>query len=251
MQACFCPIRICSFTTMLWSLPNLFTLINLLLGCSGIYFVFHQEPTLAIIAIGGSLLMDFLDGTIARAMHVSHPVGVELDSLADVISFGVLPSSMLLVLLQQSELDNIHPWLPLVAFIFAGMGAMRLAKFNIDERPSHHFYGLPIPAAAIYLAGLYWSSISSGDGLFWIFNPYFLLLSLLSLSYLMLSNIPHFHFKVQSLGWRGQEIKWIYLVVVLVAILLFRELGISIAIVLYTLFSWLTVSMEKNKSANQ
>ena len=166
-------------------------------------------------------------------------MGVQLDSLADVVSFGVLPGSMLFVLLQSQDMysGTLMQYLPFSAFVFPVFGAYRLAKFNLDDRVADHFYGLPIPSAAIYLAGLYW--VQQGNsccaGIFT--NPIVLLVSLLLLCYLMVSDMPHFNLKFKSLAWRGQKIKWIYLMCVVLLLIVLREAGIPLSIVLYILLS--------------
>lgn len=231
-------------------LPNLLTLCNLFSGCVAIVFIFTGRPLAAVICVGLSLVADFFDGMVARLLRVDHPMGVQLDSLADVVSFGVVPAVMLFHMLKGLN-DVLGPFqvvLPFVAFIFPLFGAYRLARFNLGSGPNDYFSGLPIPAAALFFTGLYLvahssSCLSCAD----IFvNPIVLLLSLTLFSYLMVSSLPHFSFKFKKLSWSGHRIQWLYLILVVMLILLLKEASISLAIVLYVFLSLLHYSYTPN-----
>ncbi len=223
------------------SIPNTLTLSNLFAGCLGIYFVFHDRPRFAILSVGFSLLFDYLDGFVARLLNQSDPIGKQLDSLADVVSFGVVPGCMLFQMISTLDigdtvLSNVAPFF---AFLFPVFGARRLAKFNLDTRSADYFYGLPIPSAAIFIVGLYWISVgedcASCASVF--INPYTLFGCLLVLCYLMVSDLPHFNLKFRGLTWKGQEVKWIYILVILASILFLKKVAIPLAIALYIFFS--------------
>ncbi len=230
---------------MLYFLPNLLTLINLFSGCLALVFVFRHRPTAVLACMGLSLLADFLDGLLARRLGVIAPIGKQLDSLADVVSFGVVPGAILYMLIQGVFPVGGNPgqYLPFTGFIFTIIGAYRLARFNVDSGATDHFVGLPIPAAALYVVGLYWiaegTSCLSCTTIF--INPYVLGLSIVLLCYLMTSTLPHFSFKVKSTAWRGQKVQWIYLVLLLPLALLFKEASLSLAIVLYVFLSLIKV----------
>ena len=236
------------------SLPNIITLLNLYAGCLGIYFVYEERPLMALFAIGLSLLFDFFDGLAARLLDKSGPLGVQLDSLADVVSFGVLPSTMLFSLLQSlPELQDAYfSYIPFLAFILAVFGAYRLAKFNIDQRDADHFFGLPIPSAAIYFAGLYWLAHAS-DCLTCasaFINPYVLVVSLIFICYLMISDMPHFNLKMKGLSWKGQEIKWLFIALVVVLAFFLKQAAVPFAVVLYIFLSLIYSSKKVDQPLN-
>lgn len=231
-------------------LPNLLTLCNLFSGCVAIVFIFTGRPIAAVVCVGISLLADFLDGMVARLLRVDHPMGVQLDSLADVVSFGVVPAAMLFHMLKGLEeaFGPLQVVLPFVAFIFPLFGAYRLARFNLNSGSTDYFSGLPIPAAALYITGLYLvAHASSCQRCADIFvNPIVLLLSLAMFSYLMVSTLPHFSFKFKRLSWSGHRIQWLYLILVVVLISMLKEASISLAIVLYVFLSLLHYSLTPN-----
>jgi CDP-diacylglycerol--serine O-phosphatidyltransferase len=231
--------------------PNILTLLNLFSGCVGIVFAFTDKPFLAIFCVGLSLLFDFLDGMMARVLRQSHPLGGELDSLADVVSFGVLPGVMYYQMLSELSVSGIWPGIVFAGFIFTLFGAYRLARFNVMHNAQSHFSGLPIPSAAIFVTGLYWINHSTNcDNCATAFmNPYVILLSILFLSYLMVSSLPHFSFKMKKLAWKGQEVQWVYLGLVVVLVVFLREVAISFAVVLYIFLSLVYFSIRPNHAS--
>ena len=228
--------------------PNILTLLNLFSGCVGIVFAFTNKPFQAIFCVGLSLLFDFLDGMMARVLRQSHPLGGDLDSLADVVSFGVLPGVMYYQMLSGIPLAGTWSWIVFAGFIFTLFGAYRLARFNVMHSAQSHFSGLPIPSAAIFVTGLYWidhgTTCDSCASAF--INPYVILLSILFLSYLMVSSLPHFSFKMKKLEWKGQEVQWVYLVLVIILVIFLREVAISFAVVLYIFLSLVYFSLRPN-----
>lgn len=227
--------------------PNLLTLGNLISGCLSIVFVLHDFPTAGLICVAISLLLDFLDGLVARALGVSSEIGIQLDSLADVISFGVAPAIMMFDLLFSM---NSNYELAFTAFLIPAFGAFRLARFNVEQSSTSHFSGLPIPAAAVYFCGLFWLNhttyCTTCQSPF--SHPAFLLVSILLISLLMVSRRPHFSFKVKSLTWKGNEYQWTYLFIVLVSIPFLKTLAASFSIVLYVFLSLLWSSRMHPKS---
>jgi CDP-diacylglycerol--serine O-phosphatidyltransferase len=192
----------------------------LISGCIATYFAFQGDFTLALLFIIIGAVFDFFDGMSARLLGVSSPIGKELDSLADDITFGFAPSAIVF-----SYLCTFHihlPFVPFLAFIMAAFSALRLAKFNLDERQALGFIGLPTPANA-----LFWGSLICGlqehgfvfDGLEWV-----ILVGTFISSYLLIAEIPMFALKFKHWGWKGNEIKYIF---VLSCIPLLLILGIS------------------------
>ena len=201
-------------------IPNTITCCNLISGCIATYYAFQNCFELALLFIVIGAVFDFFDGMSARLLGVSSPIGKELDSLADDITFGFAPSAIVF-----SYLCTFHihlPFVPFLAFIMAAFSALRLAKFNLDERQALGFIGLPTPANA-----LFWGSLICGlqehglvfDGLEWV-----ILVGTFISSYLLIAEIPMFALKFKHWGWKGNEIKYIF---VLSCIPLLLILGIS------------------------
>ena len=202
-------------------IPNTITCCNLISGCIATFWAFQGRCDLALLFIVIGAVFDFFDGMIARLLGVSSPIGKELDSLADCITFGFAPSAIVYEYLRpDTEL------LPFVVFIMAAFSALRLAKFNLDERQALGFIGLPTPANA-----LFWGSLIVGAG-DWMKSAPFISsnLSLVILAgsfiscYLLVAEIPMFALKFKHWGWKGNEIKYIFL---LTCIPLLAFLGIS------------------------
>ncbi len=158
-------------------------------------------------------VFDFFDGMSARLLHVSSPIGKELDSLADDITFGLAPSAILFSVIREMPcpewLQPLRAYLPYLAFIMAAFSALRLAKFNLDERQSTSFIGLPTPANALFwgslVLGQYDRLLASGSHL-----P-LLLLGILLFSWLLVAEIPLFALKFKNLSWKDNQPKYIFL----------------------------------------
>lgn len=192
------------------NIPNTITCCNLVSGCIATTYAFSGDPRMALIWIIMGAVFDFFDGMSARLLHVSSPIGKELDSLADDITFGVAPATIvfwqLSVLDYPTVLEPLRPILPFFAFIMAAFSALRLAKFNLDERQTTSFIGLPTPANA-----LFWGSLIVCNPSWLEANSWSLLIVLLMVmcsSYLLVSELPMFALKFKHWGWHGNEIKY-------------------------------------------
>lgn len=143
------------FRQMNWwrQLPNALTLTNLMFGSVAIMALSQHNVVLALILIVGSLIADILDGAIARKMGVDGELGIQLDSLADVVSFGVLPAMMIYMLNVEDNDDTANIIFMFISSLVAVSAGLRLARFNVDTRPREYFWGLPTPAGAILVAG--------------------------------------------------------------------------------------------------
>ena len=193
------------------------------------------------IAVGFIILgavFDFFDGMVARLLGVSSPIGKELDSLADVVTFGVAPSALVFTLFQEVQypefLEPIRSILPYSAFLMAAFSALRLAKFNLDTRQTSSFIGLPTPANA-----LFWGSLIVGQHAFLVspkFNAAFLLLFMLLFCMLLVAEIPLFALKFKNLSWADNKIKYIF-VMGCIPCLLLAESCFAGIIVWYLLLS--------------
>lgn len=174
-------------------IPNLLTLLNLFCGFAAITFVFAGKMEISAAFMGLSLLFDFFDGFFARILNATSKIGIELDSLSDVISFGVLPSTFIYVnlLLPASEFGLKDPFpLAIPAAIFACAAAYRLAKFNVEDSGNDYFNGLPTPAAAIFIVSLHFFLVETNVVNYWIW-----IIALTLMSFLMVSRIPLLSFK--------------------------------------------------------
>lgn len=235
---------------MLLNFPNLLTCCNLICGCMATGAAFHGHFSWALTMIVCGAIFDFCDGLAARALHISSPIGKELDSLADVVTFGVAPSAMIFQLYGYVAYPEwilpLKDYLPYTAFILAAFSALRLAKFNIDPRQSTSFIGLPTPANA-----LFWASLIVGQLSFLAsprFNAIFLFLFVLMFSFMLIAEIPLFALKFKTLDWNENRAKYIFLAGSLITLFLFyHTLGLSViaAVILwYILWSMIVWKMN-------
>jgi CDP-diacylglycerol--serine O-phosphatidyltransferase len=256
------------------NIPNAITCCNLLCGCIAIVKAFEGNIHMAAYLVGLAAIFDFFDGMAARILNVSSPIGKDLDSLADMVSFGVVPGIIMFRILHfanenytlsaaphkldLSQLHSFDRFLPYVAFLIPIFSAVRLAKFNNDERQIDAFRGLPTPANSIFFCSISLLIINTFDEyqakaktlqdmlnydfkydiyLNKLGHPYFLTAVIILFSLLMISEIPLFSFKFKHFGWKGNVVRWLYIIwcVALIAILRFD--GIPLTILSYILFS--------------
>ena len=252
------------------NIPNLFTLLNLVFGCLAIVYtlqngiIIYADSTgtelvdipekiwMASLFIGLAGLVDFLDGFVARLFNATSPMGKQLDSLADVVSFGVAPGMILYQFLrlsiaqEENGLNASVLWL-VPAFILSAAAAWRLAKFNIDTRQEDYFRGVPTPAAGILVASLpliYWNVNEP-----WVneilLNKWFLIGFILILSFLMVSNIRIMSFKFRDFSIQNNLPRYLLIIVSIIAIVLLKWLAVPVIFLAYVLVSLLF----KNKTA--
>lgn len=222
-------------------IPNTITCCNLVSGCVAIAYAFSGNVELSFTWIIIGAIFDFFDGMSARLLNVSSPIGKELDSLADVVTFGVAPSTILFselsVMSYPAILEPLRSILPFTAYIMAAFSALRLAKFNLDERQALGFIGLPTPANA-----LFWGSLIIGAGK-WLeatpFMVFFLLGGILISSWLMVSEIPMFALKFKEWGWKGNQVKYIFLLTCIPLLAIFGLTGLAIIIAWYVIISYI------------
>lgn len=223
-------------------IPNSITCLNLISGCIATYWAFQGDAQLALLFIVIGAVFDFFDGMVARLLHVSSPIGKELDSLADDITFGFAPSAIVFNFLVPLT-THLSPIIPYLAFIMAAFSALRLAKFNLDERQALGFIGLPTPANA-----LFWGSLLVGLGEEIATLPYvgyLILAGVLISSYLLVSEIPMFALKFKSWGWQGNEVKYIFLLTCIPLLLLLEVSGLAAIIAWYVILSVVSTQLAK------
>ena len=217
----------------LLNIPNTITCLNLISGCIATYWAFQGDHRMALLFIVIGAVFDFFDGMVARLLHVSSPIGKELDSLADDITFGFAPSAIIFSYLSHLT-SYISPLIPYLAFIMAAFSALRLAKFNLDERQALGFIGLPTPANA-----LFWGALIGGlqgydihfEGIEWC-----IIAGVFISSYLLISEIPMFALKFKTWGWKGNEIKYIFLLTC-IPMLFLGIFGLAAIIAWYVILS--------------
>lgn len=204
---------------------------------------------MALLFIVLGAVFDFFDGMTARLLGVSSPIGKELDSLADDVTFGVAPSTMifyeLTVMDYPDMLEPLRPVLPYVAFIMAAFSALRLAKFNLDERQAMGFIGLPTPANA-----LFWGSIMVGATSFLESSAWMAVAVIIMVfvsSWLLVSEIPMFALKFKHWGWAENKLKYVFLITSALILLIFRIPGIALVIAWYVILSAVTQKRESTK----
>src|SRR5574344_1022853 len=227
-------------------IPNTLTSCNLISGCIAVTYALGGSPEIALTFIIVGAVFDFFDGMSARLLKVSSPIGKELDSLADDVTFGVAPASMVFNLLTVTEypsfMEFTRPVLPFFAFVIAAFSALRLAKFNLDERQTSSFIGLPTPANA-----LFWASLITGTSLEdhgTVVLPIVLGLIILC-CYLLIAEIPMFALKFKHWNWKGNEIKYVFILSCIPFLLVFRLGGFAIIIAWYVILS--VISNKRNK----
>lgn len=199
-------------------------------GCLGIIYCFQGDFKLAVYLIWIAMLFDFLDGFAARLLKVSSPIGKELDSLADMVTFGVLPAILILQLIEQHETGPIK----YIALLIAVFSALRLAKFNVDDKQQSVFIGLPTPANALFL-----SSLIFVFERFPAFNQlYFLVGVAVIFSFLLVAPLELFALKFKNYAWKGNEVRFVFLLLSLISIVFLQFLALPLIILGYILLSF-------------
>lgn len=210
-------------------IPNMITCCNLICGCiaAGAGFYHHFATAFLFILLGA--LFDFFDGMVARKLGVSGAMGVEMDSLADVVTFGVAPATMVFTLATEicypSFMYNnfFFTFIPYCAFLIPAFSAIRLAKFNLDDRQHENFIGMPTPANAIFWGGLICSSEAYLKSP--MFNALWLVLFIIMFCWLLVSEVPMFSLKFKNKTWADNKLRFVYLILCAIILLLFAIWG--------------------------
>lgn len=251
------------------NIPNLFTLLNLIFGCIAIVFILQngiiitadqdgmqmidipEKMWMASLFIGLAAVVDFLDGFVARLFNATSEMGKQLDSLADVVSFGVAPSMILYQFLRLSysqEVDglDISMWLLSPAFLVAAAAAYRLARFNIDNTSSDSFRGMPVPAVGIFVASfplIYWN-VNQKWVMDLLLNKWFIYGISLLLSWLMVSTIPLMALKFKDYSFRNNKEKYILIALAIILSVVLKWMAIPAIILAYVVLSLLFVKKK-------
>jgi CDP-diacylglycerol--serine O-phosphatidyltransferase len=253
-------------------IPNAITCGNLLCGCFGIESSFEGHLDLAFYFIIAAAILDFFDGFAARMLKVSSPIGKDLDSLADMVTFGVLPGFIMLQMLlfgSQIPGNSVFPEFFFVAFIIPVFSALRLAKFNNDTRQTDSFIGVPTPANTLLISSIgyilfgnfsyqsgYGSEInlpsinSSWFNMHLLNHPYFLGLVAVLTSFLLVAELPLFALKFKNFGWADNRLRYIFLIIAAVLLILFQVVAVPFIILLYILLSVINNTFYQRKKIN-
>ncbi len=217
------------------NIPNLLTLANVICGCLAILSLFQGNYIMVFWFSFIAGWLDLGDGLVARLLNVKSELGKELDSLADMVTFGALPGFIFYYLITQ-HLGGTWAYLPYVGFVVSAASAYRLAKFNIDTRQTENFIGVPTPANAAFAVGLLMTYENTAL-LSFVYSPWVLVgLAILS-AYLLNSNWQLFSFKMKNFKWKGNEVRYIYLVITLGLIPFLGWAIFVIGFFLYIIFS--------------
>ncbi|SKC38779.1 CDP-diacylglycerol--serine O-phosphatidyltransferase [Ohtaekwangia koreensis] len=212
---------------MIRHLPNFLTCCNLICGCLGIVFLLENRGVPAAYFVWAAGLFDYFDGFVARLLKVTSPIGKELDSLADVVSFGVLPALVMYKLIGEHSSSEA---LPYIGFSIAAFSALRLAIFNIDETQTDSFKGLNTPANTLFITSLPLLPASMGA---WLYQDWVLVAITLIFSLLLVSRIEIFALKFKNFTWADNKIRFTFLLLAVLLLALFQITAIPFIILLY------------------
>jgi CDP-diacylglycerol--serine O-phosphatidyltransferase len=244
-------------------IPNAITILSLLLSCLAIILTFEGKIAIAAYLLIGSCICDFLDGFAARALKVNNPIGKEIDSLVDMIAFGVAPAMLMYQITkmaqetQQIQLLINFPWIHYIVFVIPAFSAIRLAIFNIDTRQSTSFIGLAVPAhASFYIfcsllfvypdlpmlinASSFVTSIVS--------NPIIMLASTILLSIMLVVEVPMFSLKFKNLKWKDNKLPFTFVLIWLGMLIFMNIVAMPMIILFYILWS-IVLSIKNNSNS--
>lgn len=239
-------------------IPNFITLMNLLSGSLAIVAIALGDPLLAAKLVVLAAILDFFDGFAARMLKVSSPIGAQLDSLADMVTFGVVPGLMLLHYLSGPLVlwDGLTPVaerpeliLPFAVPLFS---ALRLAKFNVDTRQSDSFRGLPTPASATWIISIplvaaYRPDVVPETVALTMQGPVFIIGSAIVLSLLMVMDMPLLAMKFKHFGWQGNAVRYTFLIISAVLLIILRPAALPLILSLYLLLSIIENQRSKTR----
>lgn len=231
-------------------IPNIITLLNLFSGCIALVFAFHRNFEFAFGFVCLGIFLDFFDGFFARLFHVSSPLGLQLDSLADMVTSGVVPGLVMYQLMIDTSTTLANSYLqvfPYLGFIITLGSCYRLANFNIDTRQTDSFIGLPTPANALFVLSLP-LVLKYSDSLFVLelfTNPWVLLIVTLLSAYILNAEIPLFSLKIKNFNLKDNTIQIIFLSLSVLLLLFFQIPGIPLVILTYILMSVVLNKLQK------
>lgn len=228
-------------------IPNFITLCNLMSGTIALLMVLDDKPGLAVIFILAAGLFDFLDGTAARMLGASSEIGKQLDSLADIVSFGVVPAAFIykIIVFQISLEPENSFWAgqlvsgiaPILILIVPAFSAIRLARFNLRNGGDDEFLGLPVPAHALFWTGFYYDVIINGSLYGQAVHYWFTLLIMMALAVMMIISLPMISLKFRNLKLQNNIFRYLTILLALIMLILFQIPGLPMIILIYILLS--------------
>ncbi|WP_185878536.1 CDP-alcohol phosphatidyltransferase family protein [Blattabacterium cuenoti] len=225
------------------AIPNIFTLLNLLFGCISITFLQSKCFEHSAICTIFSLTFDFLDGFLSRFMKNESKLGKELDSLADMISFGLVPSIIVFILLKNIEGSQKVPFIEWSAFLIAIFSAWRLAEFNIDNSSKKNF-GLTTPVNALFFTSL--SILKSRNTDFFVLSPIKILFTIFFSCYFLISKIKMISFVFKGFSWKKNKIRYLFLLISIFLLLILHLIALPCIIIFYIITSIYFHRFRKN-----
>ena len=220
-------------------IPNFLTLLNLFCGCIALVFVADSNYKLAFFFVALGIFFDFFDGFFARKFNVAGPLGVQLDSLADMVTSGVVPGFLVYKILANNYMLGAHSYLPYFGFVITLGACYRLAKFNIDTRQSDTFIGLPTPANTLFFLSLpliNWDQFSFGSSNTTLFCTVLIALCFLS-AYVMNAEIPLFSLKIKNFSLSKYKLQVLFVLSAIILVAFFGYLGVAGTILFYVILS--------------
>lgn len=232
--------------------PNSITLLNLFCGCVAVVMVANNDFQWAFFFVCLGIFFDFFDGFFARKFNVSSPLGLQLDSLADMVTSGVVPGFVMFKLLSNPNSFELTGYWPYLGFVITLGACYRLANFNIDERQTDSFIGLPTPANALFFGSLPLILANYQDTFIaeLLSNQWFLLALTFLSAYIMNAEIPLFSLKIKNFSFSKYKLQIGFLTAAVLLLIFFRYLGIPIVILLYIFLSVINNVAAKNKVSN-
>jgi len=233
-------------------IPNCITCGNLLCGCLAIVAAFGNNLVWSAYWVGIAAVLDFFDGFVARLLKIGGEMGKQLDSLADMVTFGVVPGIVMFQMIAKTITSDDLNYIPYLAFLLIIFSAIRLAKFNIDSRQTSSFIGVPSPANAMLICSFPLINAFQPDffdyGVLTISqNIYFLLAITLVMSYLMVAELPLFALKFKTFTWKDNKIRFVFLIISVILLILFQFIAIPFIIFLYIVLSIINNTTTKNE----
>ncbi len=231
-------------------IPNLFTMLNLFCGCAALVMVADYKFDLAFYFVCLGIFFDFFDGFFARKFNVAGPLGVQLDSLADMVTSGVVPGYVMFKMIANSNCFGIESYFPYLGFVITLGACYRLAKFNIDERQLVSFIGLPTPANALLITSLplvanyFHSEVAMGFS----YNKWFLITLTLLSAFIMNAEIPLFSLKFKNLSFAKYKLQISFLAFSVLLLIFLQILAVPLIIVMYVLLSIINNIVNKKAS---
>ena len=228
-------------------IPNLFTMLNLFCGCVALVMVSDYKFDFAFYFVSLGIFFDFFDGFFARKFNVSGPLGVQLDSLADMVTSGVVPGYTMFILLSKTIFDGTSiGFLAYLGFVITIGACFRLAKFNIDERQSDNFIGLPTPANCLFIMSIPFFLEVPSNGIIVGNNIKIALIVISFLSaYIMNAEIPLFSLKFKNFSFAKYKLQIFFLAFSVLLLIFLQILAVPMIIILYVLLSVINNMVKK------